>query len=137
MEAGEARALLRRLGEEAFGSNLAVRHRHITETQHHSASPSLNNPETRTFTTHHVLDDVNLNWGGLLSVIFQAPKFVLGVLAVFAIIAWEFVGPLLLLAVILPVVMLGPGRALLNRSQRDRANSFITAVNAWITEQGG
>ena len=136
MEAGEAHAILRRLGEEAYTSKMRVRHRHSTQAQHHARPQTQSSRETRTFVTQHVPDDVSFNWGGLIGAIFQAPKFVIGFLAVGAIFLWEIVGPVILMPLALAIVMLGPGRSLLGRQQRDRVNSFIMAANAWIDEQG-
>jgi hypothetical protein len=72
----------------------------------------------------------------LIGAIFQAPKFVIGFLVVGAIFLWEIVGPVILLPLALAIILLGPGRPLLGRQQRDRVNSFIMAANAWIDEQG-
>ena len=136
MEADEAHAILRRLGEEAYTSKMGVRHRHSSQVQHHARPQTQGSHETRTCVTHHVLDEVSFNWGGLIGAIFPAPTFVIGFLAVGAIFLWEIVGPVILLPLALAIILLGPGKPLLGRQQRDRVNSFIMAANAWIDEQG-
>lgn len=147
-EAYVAHAILRRLGEEAFMPKLAARHRHIPESEHHKSprratkattsattAKSAVPPEMRTFVTHSATDDVSLDWGGLVSAIFMAPKIVLGLFAgagmfLFGIFGWFVLVPLLLAALVL-----GPGRPLMNRQQRDQVNMFIATANSWIAEK--
>ena len=44
MEASEAHAILRRLGEEAYSSKMSKQHQHIPQSVHHSKARSLARP---------------------------------------------------------------------------------------------
>jgi hypothetical protein len=143
----EAHAILRRLGEEAFLPKLAVRHQHITPAQHHrpgrrpgdpvrpSMQQSAVTPEMRTYMTHSAGDSISFDWGGLMSLIFMAPKIVLGVIAVAGVFLFGLFGWLIVVPLVLAVLVLGPAKPLLNRPQRVQVNTFIASANKWIAEQ--
>ena len=148
MEEGEAHAILRRLGEEAFLPKLAGQHRHITNSQHHRpqrrpanlANPgntqqSAVTPEMRTYMTHRAGDSASFDWGGLISLIFMAPKVVLGLIEFAGIFLFGLFGWLIVIPLALAFLVLGPARPLLNRPQRVQVNTFIAAANTWIAEQ--
>jgi len=144
MEAAEAVAILRRLGEVAYVSNIRGRHRHVTQAQHHGKAPakrsnpsaSTNLAQTRTFINSVAGQDARLNWGGLLSLLLAAPKVLLGIQAVFGFILFGILGPFLYLPFVLAFLVLGPFRSILNEQQREQVDSFIVAVNQWIDEDG-
>ncbi len=85
MEASEAHAILRRLGDEAYTSKMAVQHRHVPASVHHrSPTPrqaALRTPvreEQRTFIVHDETE--TLDWSGLVGWLFTIPKVVLGMI---------------------------------------------------------
>ena len=149
MEAAEAFAILQRLGQEAYMSELPVRHRHITEAQHHGSTRSSGSmplarsqsPTTRTEPTDRAIasrttdSDETLDWGGLLGLLLAAPKIVLGILAFFGLLLFSFLGPLLVIPLLAFVLFTGPFRSMLSRPQRERADEFIARTNAWIDER--
>lgn len=149
MQAGEAHAILRRLGEEAFTSNIRARHRHIKQAEHHRKPRRVNRTtrsagtaastrlaETRTFVTQDASEDASLNWSGLLSLLLAAPKVILGILALFGFILFGILGPFLFAPFVIAFLVLGPFKSILSQPQRANVNSFIVAVNKWIDEDG-
>lgn len=147
-EAQEAHAILRRLGEEAFSSQLSIAHRHTTQAEHHTApiakplarpkplamSRPLAMRKPRISLTHNA-ETVSLNWAGLLSVILGMPRIVLGVLVFFGFILFGIFGVFLFLPLIAFVLLTGPFRQVLNEKQRRDLNVFVTKVNAYIEER--
>ena len=127
---GEAHAILRRLGEEAYSSQLDIEHRHIDPITHHTA-PTLK-PQTRLTRND---ETVPFDWAGLLSVILTTSKMVLGVIAFFGILLFGFLGPFLLLPLIAFVLLTGPFRQLLKPQQRREMNAFVVRANAYIKER--
>lgn len=131
MEAAEARALLRRLGDESYTSQMPVQHRHMTRASHHvrndAASPR---PVTNTAGTNPAFD-----WSGLLSVILMTPKVALGVMAAVIFVLLSLFGPFLAFALVLLVILTGPFRSLLGPAQREQVNDFIVRANAFIDER--
>lgn len=135
-EAQEARAILRRLGEESYTSEMTIRHRHVPQSRHHevkTARPALRAPtsEQRTWRTD------SLDWSGLLGLVFGLPKALLfAVIAVgfslFAIFGWFILVPVVAL-----VLFSGPFRTLLQPAQRNQLNDVIARINALIDERRG
>jgi len=136
MEASEAHALLRRLGEEAYSSKIAVRHRHISQTEHHQApsSNSRRGPEQqRTFTVDNEVE--TLDWAGLVDIVFTMPKALLIVMAFFGIFLFGIFGSFLFLPLIGLVLFTGPFRQVLKQEQRDNLNTLVESINAFIAER--
>jgi hypothetical protein len=131
MQASEARAILRRLGEEAYTSELLVQHRHMTQTSHHVRSDTYETPAV----VPAAGDSPVFDWGGLLAVLLMTQKLLLGVFAVVGFVLFSLFGPFLLAALIFLVILTGPFRSLLNRAQRDRVDEFIVRANAFIEER--
>ena len=134
MEASEARAILRRLGEEAYTSEMPIRHRHLSQSEHHSSwkPPAVSR-------TPHVGQQAGradtLDWGGLVGLLLGLPKAIL-----FAVIAAGFVlvslfGWLIVVPLVALVFFTGPLRSLLRPAQRDQLNDFVARVNLLIEEQ--
>lgn len=151
MQAGEAHAILRRLGEEAYSSKMRVRHRHIKQAEHHrnprrvsrtrttgsaGFEASTRRAETRTFVTQDASEDASLNWSGLLSLVLAAPKAILGILVFFGFILFGILGPFLFAPFVIAFLVLGPFKSILSQPQRANVNSLIVAVNKWIDEDG-
>jgi len=142
MEASEAHAILRRLGEEAYTSQLATRHRHITQVSHHSAK-ALARAKARTpipgsGSQNAASDDgvgESLNWGGLLGLVFNMPKAVLGIVAFAGIFLFGILGPLLFVPLVLFVMFTGPFRQMLKPDQRKEMNEFIVRFNEYVEER--
>lgn len=137
MEAGEAHAILRRLGEEAYTSSLAVRHRHISQESHHSAN-TLARAQARTplpDAQYAAADDgvvETLDWGRLLGMLLDLPKVVLAVVAFAGVFLFGILGPFLFVPLVLFVMFTGPFRQMLKAEQRNEMNAFIARVNDYM-----
>ena len=142
MEAGEAHAVLRRLGEEAYSSKMKSRHRHITQATHHRTPTRTPTPKeeakaTRASQRTFVTDDgvETLDWGALIKWAFTVPKYVLGLVAFAGIFLFGLLGPFLFLPLIAFVFLTGPFRKTMKREQREQLNIFVKRVNAHVAEQ--
>ena len=132
-EAVEAHGLLKRLGEEAFVSNLAVAHRHKPHAEaHESPRPA---PPVRQESFAHDDQTVPLDWSGLLSVILATPKTVLGVFAFIAFVVFGIFGVFIFVPLIAFVVLTGPFRHTMKPAQQDELNKFVIRANAWIDKR--
>ena len=144
MEAGEAHALLRRLGEEAYTSNLSKRHRHITQAAHHAggrADPNAGNFAVRTPVPQSMDSGEQvvetLDWGGLLGLVFGLPKVLLGLIVFGALFLWGLFGPFLLFPLVIFVLFTGPFRQMLKPEQRRNMNAFVAKANDYIEQRRG
>jgi len=133
MQASEAHAILRRLGEEAYTSQMKSRHRHIPQQVHHQKS-SPTPEQQRTF----IVDDgvETLNWAGLAAWLFKLPKFVLAMVVLAGIFLFGIFGPFVFVPLIAFVLFTGPFRQMLKPKQRKELNAFVERANAYIEEQG-
>lgn len=134
MEASEARAILRRLGEEAYTSEMPIRHRHVPQSQHHETPQPLAVRRTARAGQRPGRGDA-LDWAGLVGLLLSLPKAVLfAVIAagfvLFSLFGWFIVVPLVAL-----VLFTGPFRSLLQPTQRDQVNELVARVNALIDER--
>lgn len=143
MEASEAHAVLRRLGEEAYSSKMKARHIHIPQSEHHkkqsppplqsrAPTPRSAREKQRTF----IVDDgvATLDWGALVKWIFAAPKFVLGLVIFAGIFLFGILGPFLFLPLIAFIFFTGPFRKSLKQEQREELNAFVERINAYVTK---
>ena len=143
MQAGEAHAVLRRLGEEAYSSKMKVQHVHIPQSEHHAkrSPPPLQSqaprprpaPENnRTF----IVDDgvETLDWAALIKWIFSAPKAILGLIIFGGIFLFGILGPFLFLPLIAFIFLTGPFRKTLKQEQRKELNAFVERVNAYVRD---
>lgn len=146
MEASEAHAILRRLGEEAYSSKMTLQHRHTSQAVHHRASKPkpTSTPKaraaaraTRASQRTFVTDDgvETLDWGALIKWAFTVPKYVLGLVAFAGIFLFGLLGPFLFLPLIAFVFLTGPFRKTMKREQREQLNIFVKRVNAHVAEQ--
>lgn len=131
MEAREALAILRRLGEESYVSTLPDQHRHMTRASHHLGKeqgvapvPAANAAGSPAF-----------DWSGLLAVILMTPKIVLGILGAVGVALFAFLGPIVLVALVALVVLTGPFRSMLAPAQRKQVDELIVRANEFITER--
>jgi hypothetical protein len=140
MEASEAHALLRRLGEEAYSSKMGTQHQHQPQSVHHSkprplsrsvASTDMQNPTAVGRGTE------TLNWSGLLELLFAMPKIVLAALVLAGFLLFGVLGGFIFLPLILFVLFTGPFRQTLKQEQRDQVNALIVKVNEYIAERRG
>ena len=132
MEAGEAHAILRRLGEEAYASKMKVQHVHQTQTEHHS-KPKPNDMLRIPGATG---DDIEtLNWSGLVAMIFDMPKALLALAAFVGIFLFGLFGPFLFIPLAAFVLFTGPFRKTMKPEQRAQMNAFIARANDYIDEQ--
>lgn len=131
MEASEARAILRRLGEESYVSTLPDRHQHMTQASHH-----LGNEEPGASRTVTVADGrPAFDWSGLIAVILMTPKLVLGILGALAFALFALFGPIVFVALAVLLVLTGPFRSLLAPVQRKQVDEFIVRANEFIAER--
>jgi hypothetical protein len=129
-EAHSAHAILKRLGDEAYSSNLGSQHRHSAEhVSREVASPPFQQRHTQGDET------VVLDWGGLLHLIFNASKLSLAVAAFVAIVLFAILGPFLLFPLIVLILFTGRFQQLLKPMQRQKVNEFITRANAYVKER--
>jgi hypothetical protein len=134
MEASEARAILRRLGEEAYTSEMPIRHRHASQSEHHSSwkppavsrMPRVGQQAGRGDT---------LDWGGLVGLLLGLPKAILFAVTAAGFVLFSLFGWLIVVPLVALVLFTGPLRSLLRPAQRDQLNEFIARVNALIEEQ--
>ena len=144
MEAGEALALLRRLGEEAYRSEMPTRHRHITQAEHHgsglarpeAADYALRTPVPQSVDTGGQATET-LDWGGLVALVFALPKVILGLIIFGGLFLFGLFGPFLLVPLVLFVLLTGPFRRLLKLQQRREMNAFIVKANDYIQQRRG
>jgi hypothetical protein len=130
MEAGEAHAILRRLGEESYSSKMAVQHVHPSASNRHQAPRP--DPQIRPG------EDVEMeafNWGGLMSLLFMIPKLIIGVALFAGLILFDIVGWFIFLPLVAFVLLTGPFRQMLKPEQRREMNTFVAKANAFIEEQ--
>ena len=129
-EAAAAHAILRRLGDEAYTSNLGSQHRHSAEhTFHEVSSPASQQRITQGD------EAVVLDWGGLLHQIFNTPKSSLAVVGTVAIVLFAILGPFFLFPLIALVLFTGPFKQLLKPKQRQKVNELIARTNAYVEER--
>jgi len=136
MEAGEAHAILRRLGEEAYSSKMASRHRHVAQAMHHRAPSSTRAPTPRQqnpFVAHGKIE--MLDWGALLGWFFSVPKFVLGAIVLGGFFLFGLFGPFLFIPLIVFVLFTGPFRQMLKQDQRNNLNTLVQRINAFVAER--
>jgi len=80
MEAGEAHALLRRLGEEAYSSKMTARHRH--KKLEAGGKPRATRARQDLYVPPAPGSDIEtLNWSGLIGMIVSMPKAILAMTA--------------------------------------------------------
>jgi hypothetical protein len=131
MEAAEAHAVLRRLGEEAYASKMQVQHVHTSQREHHQApEPGPQMPPG---------EDAGIeafNWSGLMSWLFMVPKFVLGIavlagIFLFGIFGWFIFVPLVAFVLLTPEK--GPSqRGLLYQAWAEAIVAFNVALGHMI-----
>ncbi len=131
-EAAEAHAILRRLGEEAYISEMPSRHRHVPQSVHHKASSPTPQPQSNVGSDSEV---VAFDWEGLFNWLFSLPKAILAVGVIGVIFLFGIFGPLLLVPPILFILLTGPLRQILKPEQRKDLNAFIVRANAYIENQ--
>ncbi|MDJ0712231.1 MAG: hypothetical protein QNJ14_17715 [Woeseiaceae bacterium] len=149
MEASEAHAILMRLGEEAYTSQLAVQHQHITQTAHHAPKPGDKhrhisqqehhrpNPRqaAQTPMTAANQEVEKLNWAGLIGWLVTLPRFVLALILLGGFFLFGIFGPFLFVPLILLVLFTGPFRNTLKPEQRRQIDEIVAWVNRAIEEQ--
>jgi hypothetical protein len=140
MEASEAHAILRRLGEEAYSSKMSSRHRHVSQATHHQAPSRTRTPmrtptpeQQRTFVVHDEIEA--LDWGALVKLIFTVPKYVLGLIVFVSLFLFGLFGPLLFVPLVAFVLFTGPFRQMLKQEQRNNLNTLVQRINALVAER--
>ena len=137
-EAQEARAILKRLGEEAYASKMPILHRHVPQSQHHEARKPLSAPRTtRMGQQQQAEPGQSLDWSGLLGLLFGLPKTLLFVVIVAGSVLFSLFGWFILVPLVALVLFTGPFRSLLQPAQRDQLNDVVARINALIDERRG
>lgn len=140
MEASEAHAILRRLGEEAYSSAMKTQHVHTSQADHHKAlvpQPLMTDepvPQPRFRSTESVGAEA-FDWGGLVSWLLMLPKLAIGLVVFAGIVLFDIFGPFIFFPLLVLVLLTGPFRQILKPEQRKEMNEFIVRVNAYIEEQ--
>ena len=134
-EAAQAHSILRRLGEEAFQSQMPLVHRHAEHSESHR-TPEPQEAPTRAVTSAARYDDtVSLDWRGLLSLLLATPKIALGVMLAVGLFLFGIFGWFLFLPLVALIMLTSPARVLLQRKQREDINDFVVQANAWIDKK--
>lgn len=134
MEASEARAILRRLGEEAYTSEMPIRHRHVPQSLHHQTSEPVAAPRTARAGQWGGRGDT-LDWAGLVGLLFGLPKAILFAVIVAGFVLFTLFGWFIVVPLVALVLFTGPFRSLLRPAQRDQLDEFVARVNALIDER--
>ena len=129
MEASEAYALLRRLGEESYTSNLAATHRHVSEPTKRESQAVV---EARTFVTDSDSEHETLNWMGLATWFFSLPRFILAIVLVGGFFLFGIFGPFLFVPLVALLLFTGPLRSTLSREKQQKMDENIRWINAVI-----
>ena len=132
MEAAEAHAILRRLGEEAYSSAMKSQHRHVSQNTHHRPPPPTAAPQSM-FTGN--AETEILNWGGLIGRLFMLPKTVLAMIAFAGFFLFGILGPFLFVPLLLSVLLTGWFRRMLRPEQRKEIDAFVARANVYIAAQ--
>lgn len=126
-EAASAHAILRRMGDEAYTSKMAVQHRHSAE--HQPMRPQQQDHTDRPASQHKPM--VGLNWRGLLEVIFNLPITSLVAIAAGFFVLFSFLGAFLWLPLILLVFTFGSIKKALRPEQVELVNTYIARANSY------
>lgn len=132
MEAAEAHAILRRLGEEAYASKLKSQHQHVSQNTHHRPPPST--PEPQSMLTGNAETEI-LNWAGLIGRLFMLPKTVLAMIAFAGFFLFGILGPFLFVPLVVFMLLTGRFRRMLKPEQRREIDVFVARANAYIATQ--
>ena len=129
-EAAADHGVLRRLGDEAYTSNLDPQHQHSAEhTFYEAPSPASQLKFTQGDET------VVLDWRGLLNLILNTSKSSLAVVGTVAFVLFVILGPFVLFPLIAFVLFTGPFRQRMKPKQRQKMNEFIARTNAYVEER--
>ncbi len=138
METGEAHAILRRLGEEAYSSEINKQHQHISSRAHHTRPQTLAKPNANRdlrISSANSGDSESLNWGGLLTLVLTLPKGILALVAFAGFFLFGIFGPLIFVPLVLLVLFTGPFRQSLKEEQREQMNAFVARANEFINSK--
>lgn len=135
MEASEARAILRRLGEEAYTSEMPILHRHVSHAEH-PVSGRRPKPVSRTTRPRQQAVRVEtLDWSGLVGLLIGLPKVIQFVVIAAGWVALTVLGWLIVVPLVALVLFTGPFRSLLRPAQREQLNDLVARINALIEER--
>lgn len=146
-EAAEAHAILMRLGEEAYTSQLARQHTHISQEAHHAPRPGERHPPVSQSEHHRprpvsqspvtatAQDVESLNWAGLIGWLVSLPRFMLGLMLVGGFFLFGVFGPLLFVPLVLLILFTGPFRGMLKPERRQQIDDIVASINRAIEER--
>ena len=134
MEASEARAILRRLGEEAYTSEMPILHRHVSHAEHPVSRRPPAVPLTPRIGQQAGRGDT-LDWSGLVGLLIGLPRAIQFVVVAAGFVAISLFGWLIVVPLVALVLFTGPFRSLLRPVQRDQLNDVVARINALIEER--
>ena len=140
-EAAEAHAILMRLGDETYTSQLLQQTMQQaprpadTPRQVSPRAPNRTQPSPQTFGTMDDRDVETLNWAGLVGWLVSLPRFLLAILLIGGFFLFGILGPLLFVPLILLVLFTGPFRGMLKPEQRRQIDDMVAWINRAIEEQ--
>ena len=111
-----------------------IRHRHVTQAEHHKKWKPLQVSRTAGAGQQAGRGDT-LDWGGLIGLLFGLPKAILFAVVAVGFVFFSLFGWLIVVPLVALVLLTGPFRSLLRPAQRDQLNDFVVRVNALIEEQ--
>ena len=129
-EASEAMAILRRLGEVAYTSEIRRQHRHVSAASHHRKQGRSAEPLAIANTNGGTGEQ--LDWAGLLLRVTQLSKAQQALILFLAIVAFGIFGPFLLLPLVVLVVFASPLRKHFKTEFDGNADEVIRRINQWI-----
>ncbi len=154
MYAQEAHSILMRLGDEAFTSEMPLRHQHISQERHHQPKPAATHkhisqkehhwperaPRETSAASNPVTHGADSNpsrgeafdWAALIAALFRMPKIVLGVFAFVALFVYGILGPWLFLPLAAFFLVTGPFRGSLDANTRRQVEEFNARMNAMM-----
>ena len=129
-EAVSAHSVLKRLGDEAFSpGHSSQSHDGAKHTPFKVSSAA---PQQR---RSQIDGSVDLDWSGLLLLVWNAPKVVVAAVGFLAFVLFGILGPFFLLPLIAFVLFTGPFKQQLQPEQLQKVDEFTSRINAYIAER--
>ena len=136
MEAQEAHAILRRLGEEAYTSKMPVRHLHKTGAEHHRVSAATT-VDPGAAAGRQARQGDTLDWSGIIGLILGLPKAILIAVIAAGFVLFSLFGWLIAVPLVALILFTGPFRSLLQPAQRNQLDDLVANINSFIDERRG
>ena len=142
MEAGEARAILRRLGEEGYSFKSNSRHTHSLPDAPKEAQHRHRPPQTKVMRSQRSRDQRpidrqqtnSLDLGRFVSWLFGLPRYLQIVFIFVGFILFSILGPFLLIPLALIIIFATPLRQFTPVEMRREVDAFVRSVNEWLAD---